>query len=538
MPAAPDLTAVADTTLPTGSAQGRVAVTAAAGEGGTRVVVTEGARLVLDSAGGSVSDDVSDGVELTYRAVSYDTVGNASDATTVTVRTPDRTSPAPPQITSAAGYPLVLHWTMEDGGTATVRRGAATVAETAALSTADDDAVDTAAPAVPDGVVATSVTTGGFDVSWAASPDAGTEYTYTATVRDAAGNVSAATPGTPATATSGGVGYKVLVDGAVVAETDATHAHVAGLAAGSNHDVAVLAVDDAGNVSAHSPELDVPTATRTGTPPPSAKILGEPVITKPHVQVRLKAAVTPGTAPVATVVWRFKDGTTANGSEVERSFGATGSELVQISATDAGGGAATGSMIVVVDGKSPVAKIDGRTPNGVVVVGSDDLSGVESLTARWTGGSATAKGARLVLKLPASVTSVEVSGRDRAGNVGKVRLPVRSDRLRPDLVVTGPALAFGARAAIKISAPGAKLLVDGRKSGGTAQVATGRKHLVEAVDKAGNRSRVTILVASDRPIAGLKNPAFDGPRADELWPVSATRPVCAATCCARPSSGS
>jgi hypothetical protein len=175
-------------------------------------------------------------------------------------------------------------------------------------------------------------------------------------------------------------------------------------------------------------------------------------------------------------------------------------------------------MIVVVDGTSPTAKIDGRTPNGVVIVGSDDLSGVKSMTARWTGGSATAKGARLVLKLPAAVTTVDVSARDRAGNVGKVNLRVRSDRLRPALTVSGPALSFGARATIRLSAPGARLLVDGKKAGGRVQVAVGRRHVVEAVDKAGNRSRVTLLIAHDRPIAKLKSPALDGPRNDELWP--------------------
>ena len=386
-------------------------VTAAPGNGGTRVVVTEGTRLVLDSAGGTLTDDVSDGVELTYRAVGYDPAGNASDATTVTVRTPDRTAPAAPQITSASGYPLLLRWTMEDGATATVLRGTSTVAETTGVSAADDDARDAAAPAVPDGVVASNVTTDGFDVSWAASPDAGTEYLYSATVRDEAGNVSPATPVTPATATSGTARYRVLVDGAVAAETEDTHVHVAGLAAGATYDLSVVAIDGAGNASAHSPAVAIPTATRAGTPPPTAKILGEPVITRPRVTVRLKADVTPGTAPVASVVWSFKDGTTASGGVVQRSFGSTGSEVVRISATDAGGGSATGSMIVLVDGRAPVAKIDGRTPNGVVIVGVDDLSGVESLTARWTGGSATAKGARLVLKLPASVTSVEVAGR-------------------------------------------------------------------------------------------------------------------------------
>ena len=131
---------------------------------------------------------------------------------------------------------------------------------------------------------------------------------------------------------------------------------------------------------------------------------------------------------------------------------------------------------------------------------------------------ATANGARLVLKLPASVTTVEVSARDRAGNVGKARLRVGVDRLRPSLTVTGPALSFGPRVAIKLSAPGARLLVDGKKAGGTVRVAAGRKHVVESVDKAGNRSRVTVLIPRDRPIARLKSPALDGPRGDELWP--------------------
>ncbi len=518
VPGAPSLTAVADTSLPAGSGRGRAAVTATPGEAGTRVVVTEGARLILDGAGGSVADDVPDGVELSYRAVSYGEAGNVSDATTVTIRTPDRTAPATPQITSANGYPLTLRWTMEAGATATVRRGATTVARTGALRTEDRDALDTAAPAVPDGVVATNVTTDGFDVSWAAAPDAGTEYRYTATARDDAGNVSPPTPPTPATATSGTAGYLVLVDGAANARTDATHAHVDGLAAGSTHAISVVAVDGAGNASARSAALNVPTATRAGTPPPAAKILGEPVITRPNVPVRLKADVTPGTAPVASVTWRFTDGTTATGSEVERAFKTTGSQLVRVSATDAGGGVATGSMIVVVDGAAPRATIDGRTPNGVVVVGSDDLSGVASMTARWPGGSATAKGARLVLKLPANVTAVDVTAHDRAGNVGKVSLRVLTDRVRPSLTVTGPALAFGPRATIRLSAPGARLLVDGRKARGTVRVAAGRKHVVESVDKAGNRSRVAILIPRDRPIAKLKSPALDGPRGDELWP--------------------
>ena len=134
----------------------------------------------------------------------------------------------------------------------------------AALTTEDADALDTEAPAVPDGVVATNVTTAGFDVSWAVAPDAGTEYLYTATARDDAGNVSPPTPATPATATSGTARYRVLVDGAVSVQTDDTHAHVDGLAAGSTHAIAVVAVDGAGNASAQSaaPEPCRPRRTR------------------------------------------------------------------------------------------------------------------------------------------------------------------------------------------------------------------------------------------------------------------------------------
>ena len=52
-------------------------------------------------------------------------------------------------------------------------------------------------------------------------------------------------------------------------------------------------------------------------------------------------------------------------------------------------------------------------------------------------------------------------------------------------------------------------------------VATGRNHVIEAVDKAGNRSRVVLLVARDTAIAKLTGPALDGTRHDELWPGAA-----------------
>ena len=252
LPAAPALTAVADTTLAAGSAQGRVNVTATPDDGGNRVVVTEGARLILDWAGGSIADDVPDGVELSYRAVSYDAAGNASDAATVTVRTPDRTAPATPQITGASGYPLTLHWTMEDGATAIVRRGTTTVAETGGLRTRIRTQSTTTRRPFPTAWWRPNVTTDGFDVSWAASPDTGTEYLYTATARDEAGNVSPPTPATPATATSGTPATACWSTAPSAVQTDDTQAHVDGLAAGSTHAITVVAVDAAGNASARS----------------------------------------------------------------------------------------------------------------------------------------------------------------------------------------------------------------------------------------------------------------------------------------------
>ncbi len=208
---------------------------------------------MLDSAGGSVTEDVPDGTDLTYRAVAYDAVGNASAATGVTVHTPDRTAPAAPRITGAGGYPLVLHWTMEDGARATVRRGPATVTDTDRTTTTDADAVDEAAPDAPGGVVATGVTTGGFDVAWAAPADEGTAYTYTATVRDAAGNISPPAAAATALATSGIARYRVLVDGAQAADVTRPPRTWTGSRPGTTHRLAVVAVDAAGNVSAASP---------------------------------------------------------------------------------------------------------------------------------------------------------------------------------------------------------------------------------------------------------------------------------------------
>ena len=264
----------------------------------------------------------------------------------------------------------------------------------------------------------------------------------------------------------------------------------------------------------------MPTATHSGTPPPSAQILGEPVVTRPGVPVQPEGGRDPrhrtGADRHLAVRGRHRPRTAARSSARSAAPAPSSSGS---SATDAGGGEATGSMVVVVDGMAPDAKIDGRTPNGIVVVGSDDLSGVESLTATVAGRLRDGQGRAARAEAAGDRYLGRGLARDRAGNVGQRRPAGRAptgsadaDRDRAGAVVRPPRGDQDQRA----GRPPARRRQEGRRHG--VQVAAGRRHVVESVDKAGNRSRVTILIPRDRPIARLKSPALDGPRSDELWP--------------------
>ena len=161
------------------------------------------------------------------------------------------------------------------------------------------------------------------------------------------------------------------------------------------------------------------------------------------------------------------------------------------------------------------------------------------MTAKWPGGSATAKGARLVLKLPASVTMIEVAGARPGRQRRRGQAPGGADRLKPDADRDRPgALVRRPRGDRLERTRRARLLVDGKKAGARVQVAAGRKHVVEAVDTAGNRSRVTIVVSARPSDRAAEKPGAGRPRHDELWPGTGTETGCAATCSAPPSSAS
>ena len=142
------------------------------------------------AAGSTIVDDVADGAETTYTAVSYDDAGNASSEVTVRVRTPDRTPPDEPFITRSSDYPVHLAISAESGATIGLRRNGEDAGADVGIAVTDSAATDTEAPEAPSGLRTAATTTDGFDIAWEASPDVASMYLYRARATDAAGNAS------------------------------------------------------------------------------------------------------------------------------------------------------------------------------------------------------------------------------------------------------------------------------------------------------------------------------------------------------------
>ena len=277
-PASPLLEAIAVSTA-LGSYQGRITVKAAPGTGATRVVVVRGDHAVIDGAGSTIVDDVADGAETTYTAVSYDDAGNASSEVTVRVRTPDRTPPDEPFITRSSAYPVHLAISAEAGATIGLRRNGEDAGADVGIAVTDSAATDTEAPEAPSGLRAAATTTDGFDIAWEASPDVASMYLYRARATDAAGNASGWGEIAPVAARSGTASYDVSVDGATFATTTQTDTHVTGIPQdGARHTVTITATDVAGNRSGPSTALVLRSGQQAGRPPLAIAVTYRPAI--------------------------------------------------------------------------------------------------------------------------------------------------------------------------------------------------------------------------------------------------------------------
>ncbi len=515
------LTAVADPALPLNSSLGRVAVDAQPGAGGTHVVVTEGQRLVLDSAGGSITDDVPDGATFTYTAVTYDDAGNASDPVSATVTTPDRTPPAPPVITSATGDPVSVVFTGDAGATFSIERDGTTVDTTTARTYADPAAVDAAAPDVPVGLVADQVTDTGFRLRWTGAADAGTGYVYRITATDAAGNTSEPSGAASAVALSGTARYRVRVDGAPAADVTGLSATLAGFAPGSTHGVTIEAVDGDGNASSASDPIQVELGSSSGAPPPSAVITPRPAYVRPGTGVDLRVAVSGGTPPTMDVRWAFDDGSHDTGAQVSHTFHTTGVHQVTATARDAGGGVVTTTALVIVDDTAPTVRLGRKLVGGILLAAHDDLAGVATLRVSERGRSRSVPIARPALQLADGVHTLIVTAVDRAGNSRVVTFHVVIDTHGPRVRIRLPYFATTKTAPVAITATDIsgvrRVTIDGKAVRQRATVSTGSRHVLVATDRAGNERRVVFRIASARPIASLTDPALDGARHDQLW---------------------
>ena len=291
-PPAPSLDAVADTGIALGAATGRVFLTATIGGDAVRVLISEGARTVHDGgAVTSLADLVSDGVTHDYAAVAIDAAGNASAPISASATTPDRTPPAQPTAPAAAGYPPALTWTpVADAAQYAVVRDGASVLTTAGAAATDTGAVDAAAPPAPSGVSANVLGSGRVALSWAAVTDAGSAYTIAVRALDAIGNPSPLSPGTPVIARSGIATYRVLLDGAPIADTAATALDIDGLAPGGDHLVSLVAIDGAGNVSASSAQvaISIPAAPSSA---PRLMLSASRIFARPGVAISFSATV-------------------------------------------------------------------------------------------------------------------------------------------------------------------------------------------------------------------------------------------------------
>ncbi len=490
-PAAPTLDVVVDESLAKGSLRGRVAITAVPGDGAVRVVVTSGDRTILDGDGGTVADEVMDDEELTYTAVSYDAAGNVSDVTTRRVRTPDRTPPAPPILTAdGSTLPVALAWSGEDGATARIARDGGDPIVTRERALVDRDAVDAAAPLAPGGVVVTP-TAGGATVTWDGAADRGTAHSYVARLVDADGNTSRPSAPADVIATSGIATYRVLLDGALAQTVTARTATVGGLAPGSAHRIAIVAVDAAGNAAQATAERAFTLPASVGTAPPViATASATPGAVRPGVAVALAADVRAGGAPLADVAWTFSGGGSATGASAQHAWGAEGAQTATLRAADTAGGSATRAVQVLVDGTQPTLAL-AQAGAVLTVTAGDPLAGLASVVAT-DGGRPLALGAGGTATLAEGSHAIVATATDRAGNVATASRTVVVDRTAPTILVDAPVAVPGATAVVTVKLVDAgggavRLALDGRPaSAGRLTVPAGRRALLVATDAAGN----------------------------------------------------
>jgi hypothetical protein len=499
-PPAPSLTATGDTTLPLGSATGRVLLTMTGAGDAVRVVVTQGPRTVYDGASAvDVPDLVADGATHSYEAVGVDAAGNVSAAVTASATTPDRTPPAPPAGPNGAGYPLALTWTAVPGAAQyVVARDGTDVLTTGTASATDAAALDAAAPPAPSGVSANVLGSGRVSLSWAPVTDAGTAYTMAVRAVDAVGNASVFSPGTSLVARSGIATYRVLLDGSPLVDTMATSLDVDGLVAGSQHTLSLVAVDAAGNTSAASAPIVVTIPADPSTAP-RLRVSVDRAYARPGDAVTFTAAVEgAGAGPVN---WTLDAGVQVAGLQVQHAYPTAGRRMVRAVVGGAGGQSASSTVEVIVDATPPAMDLV-LSGSRLAVTGSDAESGVQRIEWIPEGGGAPRQLVNGGIPLKEGRNLITIRVVDRAGNVSEAVRELIGDTTAPALEIRAPAMVQKPRATVKLTVadPGSGLAAieyAGKRftrAPARLTVTAGKPVTVTAIDVAGNRSVATFTV--------------------------------------------
>jgi PKD repeat protein len=499
-PPAPALTATADTSLPLGSAAGRVLLTMTGAGDAVRVVVTQGPRTVYDGASAvSVPDLVADGATHAYEAVGVDAAGNVSSSVTASATTPDRTPPAAPAGPNGAGYPLALTWTaVPDTAQYVLARDGTTALTTGTASATDAGALDAAAPPAPSGVSANVLGSGRVALSWAAVTDAGTAYTMAVQAVDAVGNASVFSPGTSLVARSGIATYSVLLDGSPLVDTVATSLDVDGLAAGSQHTLSLVAVDAAGNTSTASAPIVVTIPTDPSTAP-RLRVSVDRAYARPGDAVTFTAALEgAGTGPVT---WTLDSGVQLAGLQVQHTYSTAGRRMVRAVVSGSGGQTASSTVEVIVDATPPAMDLvlgGGR----LAVTGSDAESGVQRIEWIPESGGAPRQLVNGGIPLKEGRNLITIRVIDRAGNVSEAVRELIGDTRAPALEIRAPAMVQKPRATVTLAVTDAGSGLAAVEYAGKRftrvparlTVTAGKPVTVTAIDVAGNRSVATFTV--------------------------------------------
>ncbi len=428
----------------------------------------------------------------------------------------DRTDPPRPDAPSGGGWPLVISWPAVAGAdTYTVRRNGAVIGTTSSTSLTDTAVADDASPDAPAAPLVTVPERGTIRAVWTPPADAGTGNAYTVRAADAAGNQSQISPAATLAAVSGVDHYLVQLDGREVGRVTEPRFALSGLSPVLTRSVTVIAVDAHGNASPASAEARV---LPDPGPPPKLEVSAQRVMVKPGARVDLTARVTG--ISVGVVEWRLDGELLATGTRFSRVFTRPGANRLIASVLARDGSSVQQPVDVVVDVRPPdVTLVVRRNVLRVRAIDADTgIGGIRLLRGPRAPRSVGAAG----VTLPDGRYAVVVRVEDLVGNRTDASEEILVDGTPPVLRVTAPGVAAPGTVVAAVSVRDGlsgvrRVAIDGRDigTGGAVSLVAGRRHVITAWDRNGNRATMALSIAELAPVP-KRHPALDGDDGDQL----------------------